>query len=174
MSVHFLASCAAAAILVTAGVQAADPAPPAAKSEPAPNVSHTYLGELTGTVVKVGDGSITLSVAEVVPSTTAQKTPRPSTKSRTRAVTAPKVTTKLVEVTYDLGDAVSVKTVTGKPMTMADVAVGGVARVHVERLRELKVGEKTEPHVVVKSIDIPTPAAAAPIPVIPPVAPAKK
>lgn len=168
MSVHFFASCAAAAILATAGVRAADPATPAAKPAEAANVSHVYLGEVTGTVVKIGDGSITLSVPEVIPSTASQKSmPRPSTKSRTRAVTAPKVTTKLVEVTYDLGDAVSVKTVTGKPMTLADVSVNSAARVHVERVREQKVGEKTEPHVVVKSIDIPTP-------VVTPIPPAKK
>lgn len=176
MSIRFFGTCAAVAVLAASGVRAADPETPVApKSEPAPNVAHTYLGEVTGTVVKVGDGSITLSVPELVPAATAQRKPtaRPSTKSRSRAVTAPKVTTKLVEVTYDLGDAVSVKTVTGKPMTLADVSVGGAARVHVERLRELKVGEKTEPHVVVKSIDIPVPVVT-PIPVIPPVPPAKK
>ena len=174
MSVHFFGACAAAALLATSGVKAADPASPtAAKPAEAANVSHTYLGEVTGTVVKVGDGSITLSVPEVVQTgTTHKKMPSPhlpgmKSGHRSTSITVPKTTTKLVEVTYDLGDAVSVKTVTGKPMTLADVAVGGAARVHVERLREPKVGEKAEPHVVVKSIDIPTP-------VVTPIPPAKK
>ena len=176
MSVHFFGACATAALLAASGVRAADPAAPTApKPAEAANVSHTYLGEVTGTVVKVGDGSITLSVPEVVQTgTTHKKVPSPhvpgmkSGGHRTTSITVPKTTTKLVEVTYDLGDAVSVKTVTGKPMTLADVVAGGVARVHVERLREQKVGEKSEPHVVVKSIDIPTPAAAAPLAPIPP------
>ena len=78
----------------------------------------------------------------------------------------PKLGTKLVEVTYALGDAVSVKTIGGKTMTLADVTTGEAARVHVERVREIaKPGEETEPKVVVKSIDIPTPTPAKDAPV---------
>ena len=165
MSVTLFAAYAAAATLAANpaayNLPSAPAAKAAAKAAPDPSVSHTYLGEVTGTVVKVGDGSITLKVPELVPSATSQRAPsRPSRNHRHAPLAMPKATTKLVEVTYDLGDAVSVKTVTGKPMTLTDVTVGSAARVHVERLREQKLGEKTEPHVVVKTIDIPTPTAA--------------
>ena len=162
MSLPLLAACAAA--LAVNPAVAKLPAPPAkvaAAAAPDPNVSHTYLGEVTGTVVKVGDGSITLSVPELVAAATNRRTPsHPSRNHRHAPISAPKATVKLVEVTYDLGESVSVKTVTGKAMTLADVAVGGAARVHVERLREFKPNEKADPHVVVKTIDIPVPAAA--------------
>ena len=175
MSLQIFGACVAAAVMAADPVAFNLPAPPApavksvVKAEVNPNVSHTYLGEVTGTVVKVGDGSITLKVPELVPSATAQRRPsaRPGARHRTAAISTPKATTKMVEVTYDLGDAVSVKTVTGKVMTLADVSVNSPARVHVERLREQKVGEKSEPHVVVKSIDIP-------VPVLAPIPPAKK
>ena len=171
MSVTLLGTCAAVAFAVANPVPSAVTATvkPTAKADAVPNVAHTYLGEVTGSVVKVGDGSITLKVPELVPSATAQRRPsaRPGARHRTAAISTPKATTKMVEVTYDLGDAVSVKTVTGKVMTLADVSVNSPARVHVERLREQKVGEKSEPHVVVKSIDIP-------VPVLAPIPPAKK
>jgi len=164
MSVYVLGACAAA--LIAADPAAAlTPAKVAEKSAAAANVSHTYLGEVTGLVVKVGDDSITLKVPEVVQTgTTRQRSHTPhvpgmSGGHRGSSITVPKLETKMVEVTYDLGDPVSVKTVAGKAMTLSDVVVGGAARLHVERVREWKPGEKTEPHVVVKTIDIPVPAA---------------
>ena len=169
MSVTLFAACAAAAALAADPAAYNPPATPAAKPAAKaadPSVSHTYLGEVTGTVVKVGDGSITLNVPQVVQTgTTQKKMPSPHVPGMSRgghhgsSITVPKVATRLVEVTYDLGEKVSVKTVTGKTMTLADVTVGGVARVHVERLREQKPGEKSEPHVAVKAIDIPAPVA---------------
>jgi len=162
MSLPLLAACAAAfAVNPAVAKFPAPPAKVAAATAPDPTVSHTYLGEVTGTVVKVGDGTITLKVPELVPSATAQRRPsaHPTGRHRHAPIAAPKATVKLVEVTYDLGESVSVKTVTGKAMTLTDVTVGGAARVHVERLRDFKPDEKAEPHVVVKTIDIPTPAA---------------
>ena len=180
MSVHVLGACAAVALIAADPTGVNPPPKAAAKAAPAPEVSHTYLGEVTGTVVQAGDGSITLKVPEVVQTGTTRSAgggsggrvphlpgmPSVGGSRRGSGVTVPKFGTKLVEVTYTLGDAVTVKTVAGKTMTLADVTAGGAARVHLERLREVpKPGEKTEPRVVVKSIDIPVPTPAKDAPV---------
>ncbi len=163
MSVALLGTCAAVAFAVANPVPAT--VKPTAKADAAPNVSHTYVGEVTGTVVKVGDGSITLKVPEVVQTgTTHKRMPSPhvpgtSGGHRNSSIAVPKLGTKLVEMTFDLSAAVTVKTISGKAMTLADVTANGPVRVHVERVREVKPGEKTEPHLVVKSIDVPVPAA---------------
>jgi hypothetical protein len=167
MSVALFGTCAAVAFAVANPVPSEVPAAvkPTAKADAVPNVSHTYLGEVTGSVVKVGDGSITLKVTEVVQTGTTHKkmasphVPGMSGGHRSSSIAVPKLGTKMVEMTFDLSDAVTVKTVTGKAMTLADVTANGAVRVHVERVREVKPGEKTEPRLVVKSIDVPVPAA---------------
>lgn len=167
MSVALLGTCAAVAFAVANPVPSAVTAAvkPTAKADAVPNVAHTYLGEVTGSVVKVGDGSITLKVAEVVQTGTTHKRmasphiPGMSGGHRSSSIAVPKLGTKMVEMTFDLSDAVTVKTIAGKTMTLADVTVNGAVRVHVERVREVKPGEKTEPRLVVKTIDVPVPTA---------------
>ena len=169
MSVALLGTCAAVAFAVANPVPAA--VRPTAKADAAANVAHTYVGEVTGYVVKVGDGSITLKVPEVVQTGTTHKrvatphVPGMSGGHRSSSIAVPKLGTKMVEATFELSDAVTVKTVTGKAMTLADVTANGAVRVHVERVRDLTPGEKTEPRLVVKTIDVPVPPAK-PVPAV--------
>ena len=166
MSVYLIGPCAAVALIIADPVPSTPPPPKAAaKADAVPTATHAYLGEVTGYVVKVGDGSITLKVPEVVQTGTTHKrvamphVPGVSGGHRSSSIAVPKLGTKMVETTFELSDAVTVKTVTGKAMTLADVTANGAVRVHVERVRDVKPGEKTEPRLVVKTIDVPVPPA---------------
>ena len=112
-----------------------------------PSVSKTPLGNTAGAVVKVGTDQITINVP----------TPVASTGKRGGRRGAAKPTTKLVETSYAMSAKVIVKTVGGKVMELTDVQEGVTVRLHIAKISERKVGEKSEPHMEVTQIDIPNP-----------------
>ncbi len=113
-----------------------------------PSVSKTPLGNTAGAVVKVGTDQITINVTTLVPSTG---------NKRGRRKSSAKPTTKLVETSYTMSAKVIVKTVGGKVMELTDVHEGETVRLHIAKISEHKVGEKSEPHMEVTQIDIPNP-----------------
>jgi hypothetical protein len=119
-----------------------------------PSVSKTYLGAVTGTVVKVGSGSITVKVPTTVQSGVTRR------RSGNRTITVPKYTTKQVENTYPLSAEVVVKTAGGKSAKMEDVKPGGAVRLHGYNVKERTPGEKPVTHFEVRRIDIPDSAAS--------------
>jgi hypothetical protein len=133
-----------------------------------PATSKRYLGDLTGTVVKVDKDSITVSITTVVQNGTTRQR---MGGRRGKSVSVPKLESKLVEETIPLGDKVGIKTVSGKVMKLEDVQVGSAARLHVYNVTVRVVGEKPETHYEVERIDIPNPPkAGGAIPPPPPAA----
>lgn len=117
-----------------------------------PAVSKADLGDVTGTVVKAGPGSITLKV----PTVTQTGVTRKHVGGRHGpTVAVPKYGTKQVETSYTLAPDVVVKTAAGKSATLAEVATGKPVRLHVYRVTERAPGEKPVSHVEVRRIDIP-------------------
>ncbi len=112
-----------------------------------PSVSKTPVGNTAGVVVKVGTDQITINVP----------TPMASTGGKGRRRGGAKPTTKLVETPYAMSAKVIVKTVGGKVMELTDVHEGETVRLHIAKISEHKVGEKSEPHMEVTQIDIPNP-----------------
>jgi hypothetical protein len=152
--------------LLTAGLVAGrSPAADEPKAKPAdePKVKQTYLGAETGTVVKVGDGSITVKE---------QKTAQTGTTTRrsgNRTIQVPTYSTKTVEMTYQLALDVTVKTAAGKEAKLQDVKPGMTVKVYGYRVTETTPGEKPVSRVEVKRIDVPTaPADTTPPPMTPP------
>lgn len=113
-----------------------------------PSVSKTPLGNTAGAVVKVGTDQITINVTTLVPSTGNKRGGRKSSA---------KPTTKLVETSYTMSAKVIVKTVGGKVMELTDVHEGETVRLHIAKITERKIGEKSESHMEVTQIDIPNP-----------------
>ncbi len=112
-----------------------------------PSVSKTPLGNTAGAVVKVGTDQITINVP----------TPVASPGGRGGRRGAAKPMTKLVETSYAMSAKVIVKTVGGKVMELTDVHEGETVRLHIAKIKESKVGEKSESHMEVTQIDIPNP-----------------
>lgn len=153
----------AAAVLSTAALAPADdpkPAdPPKSSGKSDEIVITSHVGNVVGEVVKVGSESITVKVPEVVQTgTTRQHVGGGGRAGHT--VTVPKLGTKLVEVTYPLADKVVVKTVGGKDADLSAVKEGEAVELHLDKVREGKVGEKLESHLEVKRIDVPNPPAS--------------
>jgi hypothetical protein len=119
-----------------------------------PTVSMTYLGSVTGTVVKVESGSITVKVPTPVRSGVTRR------RMGNRTVSVPRYTTKQVENTQPLSADVVVKTVGGKSATLEDVRPGVAVRLHVYSVKERTVGEKPVARSEVRRIDIPNSAAS--------------
>lgn len=163
MSRHFLtalATCSLAAFTV-----ADDPKPDDKKASPSSSAStdksdaivmSSHIGNLTGQVSKVDKGSITLKVPEVVVSGI---TRRHAGSGRGGSVAVPRYSTKTVELTYPLSDKVTVKTVSGRELDMSAVSVGETVEIHLDKVKEGKVGEKLQSHVEVKRIDVPNPVS---------------
>jgi hypothetical protein len=121
-----------------------------------PIVSKADLGDVTGTVVKAGPGSITLKV----PTVTQTGVTRKHVGGRHGpTVAVPKYGTKQVETSYTLAPDVVVKTAAGKSATLGEVATGKPVRLHVYRVTERTPGEQPVSHVEVRRIDIPDPPA---------------
>ena len=137
---------AAAALLVIAAAHG-DDAKPAAGSDRITLTSHA--GDVAGEVVKVDKGTITLKVPEVAQTGVSYR------RVSGHAVAVPRLAVKHVEVSYPLADTVTVRTVGGKDAGLDDVKKGQAVVVHVNKVREGKVGEKLESHAEVKKIDIP-------------------
>jgi len=114
-------------------------------------VMSSHVGNLTGQVSKVEKGSITLKVPEVVVTGITRR--RTGTHGGSTAV--PKYGTKTVELTYPISDKVVVKTVSGKDVDMSAVTTGETVEIHLDKVKEGKVGEPLQSHVEVKRIDVP-------------------
>jgi hypothetical protein len=117
------------------------------KADPNTYTATSHVGNVTGEVVKVDDKSITLKVPEV----------QQTGVSRSRRGVVPKLGVKHVEVTYPLADKVVVKTVSGKAVDLSAVKAGEAVTVHVDKVKEGKLGEKLEARLEVKKIDVPNP-----------------
>jgi hypothetical protein len=134
-------------VLVAAGLFAPAVFADDKKADPNTYTATSHVGEVNGEVVKVDDKSITLKVPEV----------EQTGVSRSRRGVVPKLGVKHTEVTYQLADKVVVKTVGGKAADLSAVKVGEAVRVHVDKVKEGKLGEKLESRLEVKRIDVPNP-----------------
>lgn len=121
-----------------------------------PAVSRADLGDVTGTVVKAGPGSISLKVPTVAQTGVSR---RHVGGRHGPTVAVPKYATKQVETTYALAPDVVVKTLAGKSATLEEVRPGTQARLHVYRVTERTPGERPENHLEVRRIDIAGPSA---------------
>jgi hypothetical protein len=120
----------------------------------------SHIGNLTGVVEKFDKSSITIKVAEtVVTGITRRHVGGHSARSRGHTVAVPKYGIKQVSLTYPVGDKVTVKTASGKDVTLAEVVVGETVEIHLDKIKEGILGEKLETHVEVKRIDVPNAAA---------------
>lgn len=98
-----------------------------------PAVPRADLGDVTGTVVKAGPGSITLKVPTVAQTGVSRKHVG---GRHGPTVTVPRYETKQVETTYALAPDVVVKTLAGKSATLEEVRPGEPSRLHVYRVTE--------------------------------------
>ena len=114
----------------------------------------SHVGNLVGQVVKSGSDSITIKVPEVVVSGITRK------RSGGHSVSVPKYGTKTVELTYPVSSKVVVKTVSGKEVDLSSVKEGENVEIHLDKVKQGKLGEKLESHVEVKRIDVPNATAA--------------
>lgn len=156
---------AAIAYAAAHDVHAADPKPPAPPATTADKsdeiVMSSHIGNLTGKVVKTSPSSITLSVPEtMVTGITRRHVGGYGPHAHGHTVAVPRYGTKLVELTYPVSDKVVVKTVSGKDATLSAVTAGEVVEIHLDKVKEGKIGEKLETHVEVKRIDVPNAAVA--------------
>ena len=114
----------------------------------------SHVGNLVGQVVKSSSDSITIKIPEVVVTGIARK------RSGGHTVSVPKYGTKTVELTYSISSKVVVKTVSGKEVDLSSVKEGEKIEIHLDKVKQGKLGEKLESHVEVKRIDVPNPTAA--------------
>ena len=147
-------ACALLAVGLTVRPAAADDSKstdPAKKADPNVTVRSTPVGDVTGEVVKVEKGTITLKVPEVVQTGV----------SRSRGRVTPRLGMKTAEVSYPLADKVVVKTVSGKEADLDAVKEGGMVALHVSQVKESRPGEKATTRLEVKRIDVPNPTTDA-------------
>lgn len=120
----------------------------------------SHIGNLVGQVVKSGSDSITIKVSEVVVTGITRKHVGGGSGSRGHSVSVPKYGTKMVELTYPVSGKVVVKTVSGKEADLSSVWEGENVVIHLDKVKQGKLGEKLESHVEVKRIDVPNATAA--------------
>lgn len=140
----------ALALAVVAGLTSL---PPARAADP--TVTKTFVADVTGEVVKVESGRITIRVPQTVQTGVTHR--RVGSGPHARTVTVPKFGVKYAESTHALASDVAVKTVAGKSVAIADVRSGFPVQLHVTRVTERTPGEKPQSRLEVTRVLIPVP-----------------
>ena len=97
----------------------------------------------------MSDTSITLKVPEVVQSGVTRR------HVGNHTIATPKLGVKPVEVTYSLAEKLVVKRIGGKESDLSAVKAGETVQIHVNKVKEGKLGEKAEVRFEVWRIDVP-------------------